>query len=201
MDAFTHGVFWSLSLNLAAYVGVSLLAKPGLRERLQAAKFLEDAVGAEAPARDLPRSSATVGDLQELVERFLGPERAAAAFVEFSSKAGRRALEKNDQAGRELARYVEHLLAGVLGTSSARLVLGTTLRGRDMQPEDVVRLLDETSHAIQFNRELLRAALENLSQGVSVVDANLCLVAWNQRYLELFDYPPGLVTSAGRSRI
>jgi PAS domain-containing protein len=62
-----------------------------------------------------------------------------------------------------------------------------------MQPEDVVRLLDETSHAIQFNRELLRAALENLSQGVSVVDANLCLVAWNQRYVELFDYPPGLV--------
>jgi len=192
-DTLTHGAFWSLGLNLAAYVGVSLLAKPGLRERLQAAKFLEEAVGAEGPVRDLPRSSATVGDLQELVERFLGPDRTAAAFVEFSTKAGRGALEKNDQAGRELAQYVEHLLAGVLGTSSARLVLGTTLRGRDMQPEDVVRLLDETSHVIQFNRELLRAALENLSQGVSVVDANLCLVAWNQRYVQLFDYPPGMV--------
>src|SRR5262249_5055077 len=52
-------------------------------------------------------------------------------------------------------------------------------------------------HAIQFNRELLRAALEKLSQGVSVVDANLCLVAWNQRYEQLFDYPPGMV-SVGR---
>ena len=193
MDALTHGVFWSLSLNLISYVGVSLLRSPGLRERLQAAKFLEDAVGAEAPVRGLPRSSATVGDLQELVERFLGPERTTASFAEYSVQAGRGPLDRRDHADPELARFVEHLLAGVLGTSSARLVIGTTLRGRDMQPEDVVRLLDETSHAIQFNRELLRAALENLSQGVSVVDANHCLVAWNRRYQQLFDYPSAMI--------
>ena len=59
--------------------------------------------------------------------------------------------------------------------------------------EDVVRLLDETSHAIQFNRELLRAALEHLPQGISVVDQELRLVAWNRRYIELLDYPEGLI--------
>jgi signal transduction histidine kinase/CheY-like chemotaxis protein len=128
-----------------------------------------------------------------LVERFLGSERTTTSFADYAARAGREMLDRNEHAGPDLARFVEHLLAGVLGTSSARLVLGTTLRGRDMQPEDVVRLLDETSHVIQFNRELLRAALENLSQGVSVVDANLCLVAWNQRYQQLFNYPPGMV--------
>jgi signal transduction histidine kinase len=160
---------------------------------LQAAKFLEDAVDAASPERTLPRSSATVADLIELVERFLGAERAAVLFDDYHVRAGLTALDRKSHASPELARYVEHILAGVLGTSSARLVLGTSLRGRDMQPEDVVRLLDETSHAIQFNRELLRAALENLSQGVSVVDANLCLVAWNQRYQQLFDYPPSVI--------
>jgi Na+/proline symporter/signal transduction histidine kinase len=193
LDPLTHGVFWSLSLNLVLYVAVSLLRSPGLRERLQAAKFLDDAAGPEAPERGLPRISATVGDLQELVERFLGPERATVSFAEYASRVGLGVLNRVEQAEPEFARFVEHLLAGVLGTSSARLVLGTTLRGRNMQPEDVVRLLDETSHAIQFNRELLRAALENLSQGVSVVGANLCLVAWNQRYQQLFEYPPGMV--------
>jgi len=193
MDPLTQGVFWSLTLNLAVYVAVSLLRSPGLRERLQAAKFMDDAVGAGTPKRSLPRTLATVGDLQELVERFLGPERTTASFADYASRVGRPALERADQADPEFARFVEHLLAGVLGTSSARLVLGTTLRGRDMQPEDVVQLLDETSHAIQFNRELLRAALENLSQGVSVVDVDLCLVAWNQRYQQMFDYPAGMV--------
>src|SRR5438477_699602 len=32
----THGVLWSLCLNVISYVGVSLLRSPGLRERLQA---------------------------------------------------------------------------------------------------------------------------------------------------------------------
>jgi Na+/proline symporter/signal transduction histidine kinase len=197
-DALTHGVFWSLSLNLVFYVGVSLLKSPGLRDRLQAAKFMEDAEGAPISTRELPRSSATVGDLQELVERFLGVERATGVFAEYSVRGGQDLLGRGEQISPDLARYVEHVLAGVLGTSSARLVLATTLRGKDMSPEDVVRLLDETSHALQFSRELLRAALENLSQGVSVVDSELRLVGWNQRYAELFEYPPGLLI-VGRS--
>jgi histidine kinase len=46
---------------------------------------------------------------------------------------------------------------------------------------------------IEFNRGLLRTTLEHLPQGVSVVDADLRLVAWNRRYIEIFDYPPDLV--------
>jgi signal transduction histidine kinase len=48
-------------------------------------------------------------------------------------------------------------------------------------------------HQIEFNRGLLRATLEHLPQGVSVVDAQLRLVAWNRRYVEIFGFPPGLV--------
>ena len=46
---------------------------------------------------------------------------------------------------------------------------------------------------IELNRGLLRATLEHLPQGVSVVDADLRLIAWNRRYREIFDYPPELV--------
>jgi signal transduction histidine kinase/CheY-like chemotaxis protein len=198
LDPLTHGVLWSLALNLLFFIGVSVLRSPGLRERLQAARFLEDAGGAAAPPRAVAPGSATVGDLQELVLRFLGPVRAAEVFAEYGARAGRALRDRGEQVDPELAQFVEHVLSGVLGTSSARLVLGTTLRGRNMSPEDVVRLLDETSHAIQFGRELLRAALENLSQGVSIVDANLRLVGWNRRYQELFAYPPGLLV-VGRS--
>jgi signal transduction histidine kinase len=54
-------------------------------------------------------------------------------------------------------------------------------------------LLDRTSQAVQFNRELLESTLDNMSQGVSVVDADLRLVGWNRRYLELMEYPEGTV--------
>lgn len=41
------------------------------------------------------------------------------------------------------------------------------------------------------------ASLEHLPQGVSVVDADLRLVAWNRRYVEIFRYPAELM-QAGR---
>ena len=191
-DPLTHGVFWSLAVNLACYIGLSLLKKPGLRDSLQAANFLNIQRTPAAAMVELPNSLATVGDLQELAHRFLGSARASELLQSCSPPDGS-TLNSSDQVSPQFARLVEHALAGVIGASSARLVLSTTLRGRNMRPEDVVRLLDETSHAILFTRELLRTALENLPQGISVVDDNLKLVAWNQRYKTLFDYPNDLV--------
>ena len=39
----------------------------------------------------------------------------------------------------------------------------------------------------------LSRSLQHLPQGVVVIDANLNLVAWNSRYVELFRYPPELM--------
>jgi Na+/proline symporter/CheY-like chemotaxis protein len=190
----THGALWSTGLNLLVYIAVPwLVASPGLRERLQASRFLEDVRELSLPERLPMPVSATVGDLLVLLERFLGAERTRAAFNIYALRQGLTLPAPDERASPELARHAEHLLAGALGASSARLVLASALRGRDLQFDDVIRLLDETSHEIQFNRELLRAALENLPQGVSVVDKDLRLVAWNRRYLELFDYPPALI--------
>ncbi|RZL99639.1 MAG: PAS domain-containing protein, partial [Sphingomonas sp.] len=49
-----------------------------------------------------------------------------------------------------------------------------------------------------FSRTLLSATLETIDPGVSVIDADLRLVAWNPRYVEMFDYPEGYVV-VGRS--
>jgi PAS domain-containing protein len=81
--------------------------------------------------------------------------------------------------------------------SSTRAVVKAAIEGREMQLEDVVRIADEASEVLQFNRALLQGAIENITQGISVVDQSLKLVAWNRRYLELFNYPDGLI-SVGR---
>ncbi len=194
LDPVTHGALWSLTTNLLAYIAVSWLAQPRLAERLQAVKFLGfDEAHAGLAATPPTTTPATVGDLLALLERFLGPERAQAQLRDFSIQRGKPLPGGNERADRELLRFTEHMLAGALGASSARLLLASTLRGRDMQPEDVIRLLDETSHAIVFSQERLRATLEHLAQGVSVIDRDLRLVAWNRRYLELFSYPPELI--------
>jgi len=192
-DPISHGTFWSLTLNTLAYIVVSLAGAKRLHERLEAARFLGDASAPQATRAPAPVTSATVADLLELLECFVGRDRARGLCEQYVARLGRSELAPNERADPELVRITEHQLAGALGASSARLVMESMLRGRDMHLEDVARLLDETSHVIQFNRELMRAVLEHMSQGVSVVDADLRLVAWNKRYVELFEYPSGMV--------
>ena len=90
-------------------------------------------------------------------------------------------------------QFSERLLASALGAASARSALTSVLRGSGMELGEVVSLLDETSHALRFNREILTTTLENIPHGVSVVDADMRLVAWNGRYQQLFDYPDGML--------
>ena len=193
LDPMAHGAFWSLGLNTLAYVGVSLLSRTSLHDRLHATRFLGDAAQPASVRTAEPPSAATVGDLRELLECFVGPEHARQLIDAYVASGGKAPELPHERADPRLVRVVEHGLAGALGASSARLVMASMLRGRNMPLEEVVRLLDETSHEIHFNRELLRAALEHLAQGVSVVDSELRLVAWNRRYVQLFDYPAELV--------
>ena len=194
LDLLTHGTLWSLGVNLACYIGIPLLTAPGLRERMQAVRFLGPVLQRSQEQTTAAFGSVTVGDLQELLQRFFEPARVQHFLREYAAGSGTALPRPHERAAPELARYTERLLVGALGAASARLILASTLHGRDMQPEDVVRLLDETSMAIQFNRELLRAALEHLPQGISVVDKDLRLVAWNRRYIDMLQYPPGLIT-------
>lgn len=41
-----------------------------------------------------------------------------------------------------------------------------------------------------YRHELLQAGLDRLDQGLTVIDANLHIVAWNQAFLHLLDFPP-----------
>ena len=62
-----------------------------------------------------------------------------------------------------------------------------------MPLQEVVNIVDEANKLFQFNRELLQAGVENIEQGISVIDADMRLVAWNKRYIELLDYPEDFV--------
>ena len=62
-----------------------------------------------------------------------------------------------------------------------------------VKADELVSVVEESNRALQTSREQLTAALENLATGVSVVDAQLRLVAWNRRYQQIFDYDEELL--------
>ncbi|WP_025805633.1 PAS domain-containing hybrid sensor histidine kinase/response regulator [Pseudomonas chlororaphis] len=190
----TQGVVLSLAGNFTLFAWVSVLSRTRVSEHWQAGRF----IGQEISGRPSSRSmlSVQIDDLLKLAARFVGEERARQSFIRFAYRQGK-GFNPNQNADGEWIAHTERLLAGVLGASSTRAVVKAAIEGREMQLEDVVRIADEASEVLQFNRALLQGAIENISQGISVVDQSLRLVAWNRRYLELFNYPDGLI-SVGR---
>ncbi len=92
-----------------------------------------------------------------------------------------------------IALGLERELAAVLGSASARRLLGAARRAAGPDLDTVAAIVGEASQDLRFNQRLLEAALENMSQGISVVDSELQLVAWNARYAQLFGFPPGML--------
>ena len=140
---------------------------------------------ARRPARaGRAASPITVAALRDFSGRFLTARQADTLFGSADARGA---------APAALVDAVERELAAVIGTASARLLVDAARRGGGAPLETVADLVGETSQALRFNQQLLEAALENMSQGISVVDRELRLVAWNRRYETLFGYPSGLL--------
>ena len=189
-DPVVVATVWSLSLNVFCLTVVSLLTPLRLAERVQAALFL----GLDVPSANADRTglAGRIGDLRDLTARFLGAPATQRCFSDLSSQLGQ-PLRDDDPVSPLLAREIERRLAGAIGSSSAQGVIAFALSGNSQGPEEVKRLLDEAAQAVQSSRDLLQNALDNVEQGISVIDTDLRLVAWNARYLELFHFPPNFI--------
>lgn len=191
-DALTHGVFWSLLVNLVVFVGVSMRRRPRLREHLLAASFL-DPYAQQAPiGADTDVGNLRVGDLVALAERIVGERSAQRAFDQHRQDTGQ-ALPSEATASRALVQFTERLMASAIGADSARLTMTSALRGSGMELGEVMHLLDQAGQEMRFNRQVLMTTLDNIAQGVSVVDADMRLVTWNRQYQEMFGYPEAML--------
>jgi signal transduction histidine kinase len=186
-----HGVIWSLSLNVLAYVVLSLGRAPTSIERLQADLFVPSDLAPMAPSFRLWRSSVTVEELTTTVSRYLGEERTRGSFDSYALSRGI-SIDPKGEADFQLLRYAEHLLASAIGAASSRLVLSLLLRKRTVSTKAALKLLDDANAAIHYNREILQTALDHVRQGIAVFDKDLHLVCWNRQFGEILALPPQL---------
>ena len=175
------GVVWSLSLNLLTYIVVSLCSRP----------VTELGSGSAFNAEFSRQPSITWQRLRLLLERLYNPTQLSA----LQRKLAIDLVSHDSYTGvpAPTLMRLERELASIIGTSATRLLFDTISEQQDLPVTKVVDWATEASKLYQFNRELLQASVENIPQGISVIDGDLRLVAWNRRYLEIFDYPDGLV--------
>src|SRR5690625_2450943 len=170
----THGTFWSLFLNVLTFLTVSAWRRPSLGELLHAEPFLTPYTKRRTSASMYKQDEVYVNDLLALSGRVVGTFKAQRAFTQQAKTIGVD-LKDRKRADPQWLQFTELLLAAAVGAASARLVLTSALRGSGLEVAAIVSLLDQAGPELRFNREILLATLDNLDQGISVVDADMRL--------------------------
>ena len=176
LDPVTHGLFWSMLFNITGIVGVSLFVEQSALERSQAALFVDYWRGARREEGRLWRGTAQISDLVQLVGRFLGEAQTRQTFDAEARRRGRDPAAL--AADAETVRLAERLLAGAIGSASARVMVASVVHEEPIGTEEVMRILDETSQAIEYSRRL-----EQQSRALEATTAELRRA--NERLREL----------------
>ena len=176
------GLAWMAPENLFGLTAIEPLARAVLAS-LVVNGLVIGLVSRFSPRTGGEHSSAEPLDpkvLWTLADRFLPPQRA-------------KVLSAGQDDPRSMAGRLEHELTAVVGSASARLLMDAVRRRTPAPLDTVADLVGQAAEQARFSQEVLSGALENMSQGVCVVDRDMRLVAWNSSYLALFDYPDELI--------
>ena len=178
LNDITHAMLWSMVANIGAYVTVSLVTRQTVAEQAQAARFV-DVFRRDGEAREVHtwKGTASLPDLQALLARFLGPERAVAAVGDYARRRGHRSTA-GIQADAALVQFVETELAGAIGGASARIMVASTVDEGELSLDEVRTMLDDASQVIAYSHQLEHKSKE-------LVAATAELRAANERLQEL----------------
>ena len=186
-----HGVLFSMLANVGACFALSRTRQSTPIEMLQASIFAGKSSALGLSGAGSWRGNIDSLELETILARYLGPERARAAFTDFAALQAQRGARPGDS-DIHAVNFTEQALASVIGAASARLVLALALRGRDVSRRAALQLVDEASAAIQYNRNLLQHAFDFARQGITVFDADMRLIFGNREFRDIFDYPPDM---------
>ena len=188
-----NGVFCSLSFNTFALIVGSLSRQPNTLELLQSTVFVQRG-NRPISSYNLTDTNITVGDLVETVAQYLGDERTTRSFEAYKSRKDIK-ISASDPCDANLLQFSEQLLASAVGASSSRLVHRLLIKRFSHSSKSEMKLLDDASQALQFNRGVLQTALDQIEQGICVFDADYRLSSWNRQFREMLNLPASIGTA------
>ncbi len=157
LDPLVHSVLWSMVLNSAAFVAVSLVTFPTPLERLQGAQFtnvFEYAAG----ARGWSQSTAEAEDLLIMAQRILGPVEAQTLFQEAAGGQGKAGYLPDITP--EFLERLERELAGSVGAATAHAMIAQITGGAAVSVEALMAVADETAQMMEYSSQLEQKSRE-----------------------------------------
>ncbi len=152
MDPLVHSVFWSLTVNVAAFVVVSLLREPSPMEQLQGTLFVDVFRSRTADTSRFVSRTAAAYDLNVLAQRLIGVDEARRLFK--AGGQGGNFAPDGPIAGDALITELERKLAGSVGAASARTMVSQVVTGETISLTELLKIADETQRVRDYSHRL-----------------------------------------------
>lgn len=175
MSPIAQATFWSLFLNTACFLGVSLLTRQSAEERNQANLFVDVwrySLG-EGYSK-FWRGTASTHELRLLLKHFLGEERTYDALQKYARQHNLN-LKEEWKADGALVQYTEKLLSGAIGSVAAQIMVSSVVEEEPLKIEEVMDILDETQQAISYSQQLEEKSKQLLETSEELRRVNLRL--------------------------
>jgi len=153
LDNLTHSLFWSLFINVVAYVAVSLWKRPTAHETSQALLFVDVFQRTRLSHPVFWQGQAKVNDLLHLTGRFMGETKAQQLFTDYAQEVGADDIGKIPE-DATLVHFVETHLTGAIGSASARIMVASVVEEEALELDDVMRILEEASQLRAYSEAL-----------------------------------------------
>ncbi|MFK7880627.1 ATP-binding protein [Roseobacter sp.] len=173
LDPTVHAIFWSLLLNFASFVLVSLVSFPRPLERLQGAQFV-NVFDHSGQTRGWQASVAESEDLMIMAQRILGADEAQRLFQSEAEAQGR-----GDFLPEPTADFLQHLereLAGSVGGATAHAMISQIVGGSAVSVQDLLAVADESAQLLEYSNQLEAKSRELSRTAAQLRDANAKLL-------------------------
>lgn len=120
------------------------------------------------------KGTATFPDIKSLLVNFIGKERAEAVLNRYARHHGID-WDANPQVDARVVSYAERVLTGIIGPSSARIMVESVVHEEQIGMDEVIHILEESREVILLNRQLSQKKAQLEKAGQQLKHANLAL--------------------------
>ena len=174
LDSISHGVFWSLFVNVAAYLLVSIFTAQDADERSQAAAF----VGLVEKAEPSPTPAIlSVPEIERLLHLYVPAEDTDAILGELLGGKTPRELSLPDLL--DLRIRLERMLAASLGAAAARYIIEDRFTISKGEAQELVESFQTMQRSLGKSERLLASVVESVEDCIFTTDVEGRLITLN----------------------
>jgi len=168
--------FWSLLVNTGLFTIISVSVKGNYRERNFAELYVDiDKYIQNHENAFIWRGTAYISDIQNILERFLGKSKTKQALRIFNLKYN--IDSQTETADSRFIKFSENLLAGRIGTASAKILIEGVTKEDKISLKEVLNILEESQENIILNKKLTEQSeeLQKLSDNLRTANESLII--------------------------